>query len=420
MTDAEREACEALEACVARGEVPEHWTDPARAPWWVCEGCGGSGFPRRPFGGAPSLAPCECVRDRGDDEFGYRRLPPSVAAVYAAARVGARGLLSAEHLADLIAPACRIVWASSDDSGGVLALFAGMTRGFKGAAFGAALSLADLGVYVSPAQPLRRRIYRGQETYVELWVEKQALAGVLEPLGHEFHVTFMANKGYSSQSAMRDAAMRIKRRVSTMTTATVKARPVVLYLGDHDPSGKDMPRDIALRLKTFGVERLSVDVIALTTPQVKEYDPPPNPAKITDPRAKGYIAEFGDKSWELDALPPRDLQQLVRRAIESRLDRVKWRSVIEEEERQKRLLSRAVKGMDVVDAKAQPVEGRWCSHPDCNARVYPGDYCPGCDEYVCVDHRTRVVEGADESHDVWCHWEDVDADSDGEDGDESE
>ena len=147
----------------------------------------------------------------------------------------------------------------------------------------------------------------GQDNYVELWVEKQALAGVLEPLAREFHVTLMVNKGYSSQSAMHEAA---KRFIENGQGA--EREPVLLYLGDHDPSGEDMVRDIGDRLAMFGVEDLDVRKLALTMEQIEQYHPPPNPTKVTDSRAAGYIAKHGASSWEVDALDPSQLAQLIR------------------------------------------------------------------------------------------------------------
>lgn len=89
--------------------------------------------------------------------------------------------------------------------------------------------------------------WAGQDHYAELWVEKQALAGVLEPIAREYHVPLMVNKGYSSQSAMWEAAGRY--------LSNGDGRELVLfYLGDHDPSGEDMVRDIRDRLATFEVE----------------------------------------------------------------------------------------------------------------------------------------------------------------------
>jgi hypothetical protein len=218
----------------------------------------------------------------------------------------------------------------------------------------------------------------GQERYVELWVEKQALAGVLEPLAREAHATLMVNKGYSSASAMKVSAERIKQKcvLDQELYDDIRERlertndldedeeerkeakqymrlhieqairvPVVLYLGDHDPSGEDMVRDISERLKEFGVMWLQVEKIGLTIAQVKQYNPPPNPAKITDSRAEAYIAKFGPHSWEVDALPPQVLTQLVRAAFAKHVDKKKVAAIKAQEEQDKEALRAAAAKM---------------------------------------------------------------------------
>ena len=180
-----------------------------------------------------------------------------------------------------------------------------------------------------------------QPTYAELWVEKQALAGVLAPLAREFHVPLMVNKGYSSASAMFESAARIYRASNnTDKPATI------FYLGDHDPSGEDMVRDIEARLREFRCDDLTVTKIALTMTQVEQYDPPPNPAKIADPRAKAYIEKFGDSSWEVDALPPDVLTQLIRSAFETTIDVSALDEVKEQEEEDKQWLKDKLKGRE--------------------------------------------------------------------------
>jgi hypothetical protein len=168
-----------------------------------------------------------------------------------------------------------------------------------------------------------------QTNYVEVWVEKQALAGVLEPITWRWHVPLMVNKGYSSASAMKEAADRIKGRVHSARPPT---RAHILYLGDHDPSGEDMVRDVKDRLTEFGVPRLKVHKVALTWEQIQLHKPPPNPAKLTDSRATAYIEKFGDESWELDALPPRELNRLVTASIQGLLDFDKMKAVISKED----------------------------------------------------------------------------------------
>lgn len=176
-----------------------------------------------------------------------------------------------------------------------------------------------------------------QEWYVELWVEKQALAGVLEPVASDHHITLMVNKGYSSQSAMYESARRYAMKGKS------KGK-VLLYLGDHDPSGEDMVRDVRDRLLMFGVA-VQVEKVALTMAQIEEYEPPPNPAKVTDPRAAEYIEKFGDESWEVDALPPNVLTQLITDAIDRFIDREAYDAVIEKEEEDKERLQEAVEAL---------------------------------------------------------------------------
>lgn len=170
--------------------------------------------------------------------------------------------------------------------------------------------------------------WAGQEYYVELWVEKDALAGVLWSMAYDHHVTLMVNKGYSSQSAMYEAAKRFKAHQDDH-------RPVLLYLGDMDPSGEDMVRDVTDRLTMFGVDDLEVIKVALTMDQVDEHDPPPNPAKVQDPRAEDYIAKHGTSSWEVDALPPDVLWRVIEDAIRPYVDQEKVDLIKEREERDK-------------------------------------------------------------------------------------
>ncbi len=180
--------------------------------------------------------------------------------------------------------------------------------------------------------------WHGQPNYVELWVEKQALAGVLEPVAREHHVTLVTNKGYSSQSAMRASAARIGRMVEETDASHV----VVLYMGDFDPSGEDMVRDVRERLEMFGVA-LQVDKIALTERQIAKYAPPPNPAKSTDPRYGAYKEKHGDESWELDALDPATLQRVVRGKLADLIDPGAIKRVLAEESRQRRALEKALR-----------------------------------------------------------------------------
>ncbi len=177
--------------------------------------------------------------------------------------------------------------------------------------------------------------WKGQPFYVEIWVEKAALAGVLATVSDVFHVTMMINRGYSSASAMKESADRIRFRSGLF------ARPVVIYLGDHDPSGEDMVRDIRERLIEFGCPQwLDIRKLALTMAQIEEYKCPPNPTKVTDSRATAYIEKYGNSSWELDALPPDTLEEMLADAVKSYIDKGKMDAVITRENQIKAALKK--------------------------------------------------------------------------------
>ena len=173
-----------------------------------------------------------------------------------------------------------------------------------------------------------------QPYYAELWVEKEALAGVLEPMASKYHVTLMVNKGYSSQSAMYESAQRIIARGS-------EAEDIfIYYLGDHDPSGEDMVRDVQDRLNMFTFNSLPICVkkIAITTEQVEEHQPPPNPTKLTDSRAQAYIEKHGHECWEVDALEPALLQSIVSEEFDEIVDTDLMDAIKEREENDKQQL----------------------------------------------------------------------------------
>lgn len=216
-----------------------------------------------------------------------------------------------------------------------------------------------------------------QPTHVEVWTEKDAISGILKRITRPFGITLVVNKGYSSSTAMYSAYERFVEKIERRT------KVVILYFGDHDPSGLDMIRDIEDRIiymlingerlndsatiidtwwqRTYkdiydvarmdgyedvrnlmndtykeGTEELfergkillylkekdlfTVKQVGLTMEQINQYNPPPNPAKITDPRAKGYIDKFGQVSWEVDALKPAIMEDIVRNAISTTID----------------------------------------------------------------------------------------------------
>ena len=242
---------------------------------------------------------------------------------------------------------------------------------------------------------------KGQEIHVEVWTEKDAISSILKRITNKMGVTLVVNKGYTSSTAIYGSYCRFVEKINE------GKKVVVLYFGDHDPSGLDMVRDIndriiymitrgdrlswdrvdkwwssegltvhdMMRLEGFekvekllyqdGTDKLealwergqrqmyldwndsfTVKQIGLTMEQIRLYNPPPNPAKITDPRAKSYIKEFGQVSWEVDALTPTVMEDIVEGAIEDTIDMDVYNSVLTEEENDKNTIKKMVEDLN--------------------------------------------------------------------------
>jgi hypothetical protein len=227
------------------------------------------------------------------------------------------------------------------------------------------------------ARSFRVSLWEAQNDYVEVWIEKDALVGVIIGICTELDVPYFSCRGYTSQSEMWAAAQQ-----RLLGPVTEGKRVTILHLGDHDPSGIDMTRDIQDRLQLFiatdyarnrgkadprwdsysevnqdltlrqwvneAYDRLTINRIALTMSQVNQYNPPPNFAKLSDSRAGvrkdgsvipgGYVDTYGWESWELDALEPAVLIELIRSNVEDLIDDGAWDAAKEREEEGQRLL----------------------------------------------------------------------------------
>lgn len=179
--------------------------------------------------------------------------------------------------------------------------------------------------------------WEDQPHYCEVWIEKQALEGVIEGICGRLDVPFFACRGYTSISEMWSAGQRLLSRLERNKEVHI------IHLGDHDPSGIDMSRDIKARLDVFVSSHMSdarvhVMRVALNMPQIERLKPPPNPAKLTDSRASDYIAKYGESSWELDALDPAELNGIIERAVTRYRDQDTWDQSCEKEEKGRRTL----------------------------------------------------------------------------------
>lgn len=198
-------------------------------------------------------------------------------------------------------------------------------------------------IMASAASSYKVDRWRGQDYRPEVWIEKDALIGVIEGVCEANDVPYFSCRGYTSQSEVWGAGQRLIRYASD------GYQPIILHLGDHDPSGIDMTRDITDRLDMFTrYEGVEVKRLALNFDQVETYQPPPNPAKMTDSRFQRYLEEHGDESWELDALEPTVIAALIQDAIDAIRDPDLWEETEREENEARNLLVAASRRWDEV------------------------------------------------------------------------
>ncbi len=158
------------------------------------------------------------------------------------------------------------------------------------------------------ARTYRSAVWNTADAYVECWLEKEALAGVLYDVTELYDVPLMVTRGYASLTYLFEAAKHIE----------ACGKPAHLYyFGDHDPSGKDITRNTEARLREFapGVE-IHFERVAVTQSQIQSLNLPTRPTKKTDSRSK----DWSGGSVEVDAITPQTLRGLTRRCIEQHID----------------------------------------------------------------------------------------------------
>lgn len=161
---------------------------------------------------------------------------------------------------------------------------------------------------VSMQEHYRRNILTEQGVRIEIWLEKDALAGVVVEETARYHVPLLVTRGYPSLSYLYEAAEAII--ASGVPT-------FIYYFGDHDPSGVDIPRKVKVDLAEMGAE-FEFERVAVNEGQIREFNLPTRPTKQTDTRAKNFSGE----SVELDAIEPDTLRAMVRGCIEQHIDPV--------------------------------------------------------------------------------------------------
>jgi hypothetical protein len=171
----------------------------------------------------------------------------------------------------------------------------------------------------------------GQVTHVSVWCEKEALSGVFQKPCDELGVGLFACKGYPSHSALWQWLKGLETAYDALSVVQDNGErlfpdyipeAVVLYFGDHDPDGWQIPRSAEETVNTLAqVHNLQVppirfERIALNMDQIQKYNPPPFAAKMTSSRYKSYVQEHGLKdAWELDALDIKVLDALIHESV---------------------------------------------------------------------------------------------------------
>lgn len=177
-------------------------------------------------------------------------------------------------------------------------------------------------------------MWADQPRRVEVWIEKNALTGIIHDTCRELYVPYFACIGYVSQSEQWRAFQRSLNHPVT-----------ILHLGDHDPSGIDMTRDNDDRLNMVFGGDVEMIRIALNMDQIEQYNPPPNPAKVTDSRFEQYLQDFGPDSWELDALEPSVINDLIRTHVDDIRDDDLFNERLEQQDDDRAELDRIIEDL---------------------------------------------------------------------------
>jgi hypothetical protein len=173
---------------------------------------------------------------------------------------------------------------------------------------------------------LRLDLWADQDWQPEVWCEKDAMIGVVEGICDDLRVNFFACRGYTSQSAMYRAGQRMARYIEQ------GKRPIIFHFGDHDPSGIDMTRDNEERLAMFAGTPIQFVRLGLNMTEIERYNPPPNYAKPSDTRYRDYCRQFDtEECWEIDALEPRVISNMIESAVLRLRDETKWEAALARE-----------------------------------------------------------------------------------------
>lgn len=181
----------------------------------------------------------------------------------------------------------------------------------------------------------RKNVWQSQPRLVEVWLEKDALSGIFQEELEPYGVTLNVGRGYDGWSSIHEAALRYKQWGNAV---------VVLYFGDHDPSGDDMERSLRDRLAYFKTSP-EMRRVAILPEDIEEYNLPPNFTKATDTRRNGFVAKYGDQAVELDALPVDVLRERIVESVEAVMDMDALAAVQEHDDETREAIRKAMESL---------------------------------------------------------------------------
>jgi hypothetical protein len=181
-------------------------------------------------------------------------------------------------------------------------------------------------------------LWEDQHYQVLVALEKDALSRLVSAVAGDFRVKTFPTRGYGSYTYVSEIVQECDGDKPT----------IIVYLGDYDPSGLDIQRDLESRLERYGAEDFKIERVALTLEQIQRYQLPPIPAKTSDPRLARFMADTGGSDVvELDALPPNILQDVLRNAIQHYIDMEKWNTRVKRIRKEKEKLRQKLETLEV-------------------------------------------------------------------------
>jgi len=191
---------------------------------------------------------------------------------------------------------------------------------------------------INTRETYRRNLWATQDAFVEIWCEKDAIASILLSEAGSFGVQVFPLRGFTSGSALHNAADSFKAQIKAGKTV------YIYYFGDHDPSGMEIDRSAVRNLKEDHGVTVSFERIAVTSEQIETYKLPTRPAKLTDSRSKRFKGE----SVEIDAMSMGALRNMVCWCITQHIDEDEWEAQELIEKQERALLDDVVRGLGAV------------------------------------------------------------------------